>query len=174
MSTMIDHEYKLWLAGEVESRVGYISENHNRLLTVMHETPFEWYVDNDDNRAEDGKALRQDFMLDQGINDAPKWWREYDASFLETTVALATRIALQTDEPVGKWFWKILDNANLYSQTDDVFDGVEVEEIIYSIMRREVNPDGSRGFFPLKNPPHGFEHMEILYQMYSYIKEYYE
>lgn len=170
----LDREYQLWLYSEVENRKGLTSSNHSYLIDAMHSSEFYWDVPMDSNREADGRALRRDFMLDQGVSHAPREWLEYGASFLEVTVALAGRMAIMTDEPAGLWFWKIMDNCGLYVYNNDDFDPVDVEDIIYNVINRKYDEDGIGGFFPLEDSHQDQTQVELLYQMYSYINEYYD
>lgn len=169
----IDSFYLLWLYSQVDNKPGEIDSNYMRLMEAMYSTEFTWNVPFDSNRAEDGKELRRDFVLDRGIRDAPADWMGMPCSFLEMVMGLADRMSRMLDKGVDKFFWLLLDNAGLAGQDEENFDSLYVEAKMYEIIDRVYDYNGNGGFFPLDETETDQSNVELLYQMYAYIQENY-
>lgn len=162
--------------------VGTDQEKHEcyAFMWHLHKKPFSWFVPNDDNRAEDGKHLREIFADNMLGEDCP--CLDGPCSVLEMLVALAIRmedILHVPNEPskVDVWFWEFIDNLEL-----DVFkdrDRYQDEKALANsrkldmFMSRTYHPDGRGGLFPLKRPETDQRNVEIWYQMMSYLNENY-
>ena len=170
----LDSYYLLWLYTQIDNKTDMQSADYTRLMRAMYETEFTWSVDFDANRAEDGKQFRRDFALDRNINHIPSHWAEMPCSFLELVFGLADRMAMMLDMPIGKCFWHLLENAELSDQSNENFDSLYVEDKIFEIIDRVYEYNGEGGFFPLNTPPTDQTKVELLYQMYSYVQEFYD
>lgn len=143
----------------------------------MYTKRFTWFIHNDDNRAEDGRELRYEFCeifdIDEGDHTL---WMELDCSFLEMLIALARRIAFQTEPEysVQEWFWKFMDNLELRKYTDDVYHSAiaeQVEDVLDRVITRRYSEDGLGGLFPLRNPHRDQRTVELWSQMMAYLLE---
>lgn len=171
-NTAIVSRYFEWLCDKINAREGY-----SKLLWKLHSLQFRWSISNDDNRAIDGKILRDKFANDCGIAD-------YSAlngpcSVLEMLVGLAIRCEndimniWENGDNTAFWFWQMIENCGLFEATDDNFDDILVEVTIDSILDREYNSSGIGGFFPLKNAQEDQREVEIWYQMSFWLEENY-
>ena len=138
-------------------------------LRAMHNTPFEYWVPNDQNRALDGKALREEFLYTNPVKSSP-WeldgWRSLECSILEMLTALADRAAYQSGEPMAVWFQEFLENLGLPASD------YRTKQALRRLNNRTYNRGGSGGgLFPLRHPLEDQREVEIWYQMAAYIIE---
>lgn len=173
--------YRNWMASRMHA------EDYGILFDVMHDTEFEWdgrTCPRDANRAADGRYLRRKFADESGM-DIWADWLEWPCSFLEFLVALAYSIddnimydPEQPDQP-AEWFWDMMKNLGLDSYDDrKMLDGgmvahMYVTETLDRVMRRDYEPNGYLGLFPLKRPEMDQRDVEIWYQANAYYSEKY-
>lgn len=166
---VIKHEYFRWL----QSQVGKGSR-YTHLLTLMHEKEFVWFVPNDDNRSQDGRDLRLEFIheeLDDESGTAA--FRCQPVSVLEVMIGLTRRLEFETDCDALNWAAILIENLGLHEckgrlspgQVDYVND--QLDDLVW----RRYHPDGTGGFFPLAWPDKDQTKVELWYQMSSYINE---
>lgn len=168
-------EYGLWLLHKVGFRHLKIRKKYKKLMEVLHEAPFESYVEHDENREADGIELRIDFINDTGI-----FIQTYNppCSLLEMLVAFAIRI---DDEYIGdpsqespeNIFWKMLCNLGLDQFDDRHFNEQQVKKILGVWILRVFEPDGKRSIFPLRDPRSDQRQCDLWTQMISYVNENY-
>lgn len=143
---------------------------------------YTWFIPNDDNRVADGKALRLEFLDATGfvLNDPHELWLNLGCSMLEMYIALARRVAFETDMTALEWFWRIMQNLELDLFNDEVYETSvralraiqeEVEEVSNRVIERTYSPDGVGGLFPLRSPHHDQRRVELWYQMSEYLLE---
>jgi hypothetical protein len=143
------------------------------LAVALFRKEFTWFVANDDNRVEDGKELREDFLAETGT-ERDRGWMEQGCSMLEMLIALSRRCAFETDEDPFQWFWVLVDNLELRPFVDDTFTddfNVDVDVILDRVINRTYEPDGRGGLFPLRHAKTDQRKAEIWYQMASYLME---
>ena len=141
---------------------------HYALMRVLHSTEFVWTLSRDDNRAEDGRDLRQEYKLLTGVHD----WTIEECSVLEMFVALCMRAQFQTDIPAKEWFWEFMDNLGLKEFNDGAYPGDDiVRDILDVFVWRRYNYDGRGGAFPIRNPKHDQREVEIWYQFWEYLQD---
>ena len=146
--------------------------NYKKLLKAMKEKQFTVVVDNDVNRAEDGKYLRYTFYEETGIEGEIKG----SCSFLEMCVGLSVRINSVIFEPdpsykPARWFWMMMENCGLDKYTDEQFDPLVVNKVMDRVILRRYSKTGKGGLFPLKHPNKDQTEVEIWYQMQQYVME---
>lgn len=166
----LDEQYFLWL-------LKLINQDHKSahiiLFEQMYKKPFEWYIPNDDNRAEDGRLLREDFLVEEGLF-ADESWIELDCSILELVIALSNRLSFETDIDPKIWFWELIGNLGLaeYANLERIRASIkEINVILNTLNKREYEEDGYGGLFPLRNPGRDQRRVEIWYQMSAYLLE---
>lgn len=171
MTQPLDEEYFHWL----HRQVGSGRKNHTYLLERLFCKEFVWHIPNDDNRAADGRELRQEFLHETGISDPPANWMWLGCSMLEMMVALARRLAFEGDGEPRVWFWEMIRNIGLYHMTvkgKNFPTNVDmIDEVLDRIIWRNYNSDGSGGLFPLQFPGEDQRGVEIWYQMNAYLLE---
>jgi len=174
----VRERYFAWLTSFV---VDGLSQRYSfeKLLWGLFEMDFYSEVENDDNRATDGEALRSDFAscgsadrLDVSVIF------ERPCSVLEMLVALSLRIddEIMWNPAKGcrsaKWFWEMVSNLGLGDLTDDVFereDGyLRMKFAVGRMLGRTYQKDGIGGLFPLPGTDLNMRETEIWYQMNAY------
>jgi hypothetical protein len=171
----IDEEYIEWLYGFVASvRNRNPARSYWQLFRKLYRTRFEWYVHNDDNRAEDGIELRHHFIDQSDHDEVPHQWMTEECTMLEMLIALSRRAAFESTGALGDWFWRMLDNLGIRGATDEIWSGIverTVEDALERVNRRTYEPDGVGGLFPLRNARTDQRQLELWAQLSSYILE---
>lgn len=167
----LDEHYLDWLYSQIDIPM---RKQYTTLIRALFETEFFWDVEFDYNRAEDGKSLRRDFSLEEIRPGLPREWMEQECSMLEMLIALARRTALLLDGKITSFFWRMVENCGLSELDDKNFDEVRFYNIVDTLNNREYAYDGSGGgLFPLNSPASDQRKVELLYQMYAYVQEFY-
>jgi hypothetical protein len=181
----VAEQYFHWLC----SKIGVEREgNTYRVLAHrLHSIDYKWFVENDDNRGEDGMKFRELFIEDQGLGFSE--WNVLNSkpcSVLEMLIGVSTRMGDMldsTDEDdhfgIRKWFWELINNLELTYYTDGLYYSsdsrrhLKVEEIIQTLLDRSYGRNGVGGLFPLRFPRGDQRKVELWYQMDAYIRERY-
>jgi hypothetical protein len=142
------------------------------MLRSLFYEPFYHFVPNDDNRAEEGRGLRDKFMNDTKYKLIRHSYFK-PCSVLEMMIALSERMAFQLFNPMKEpdpdrsgCFWEIVDNLKLKPNQSNA-------AIIHKLNRREYMESGLGGMFPLENYREDQRAIEIWYQMMAYLNENY-
>lgn len=173
MTRTLDEHYLSWLYSQVGSfKTKHRSETHWSLLGQLYHTEFAWFVPNDDNRVEDGRDLRREFLETEDIL-APLPWQARPCSMLEMLIGLSRRLAFETESQPSEWFWTLLSNVRLVRFNDRVYPGNEeyIDGVLESIIWRNYAPSGHGGLFPLKYPDRDQTKVELWYQLNAYLVE---
>lgn len=173
MSAPLDELYLAWLYRQVASdRLKNPSRTYWTLLRQLFTKEFIWIIPNDDNRVEDGRDLRIEFLEENGLYEVSSEWMELGCSFLEMLIALSRRLAFEADGSSVRWFWTLMENLNLSTYNDRTPIPLgEVDNILDTVIWRTYSPDGSGNLFPLKNATHNQQNVEIWYQLSAYVLE---
>lgn len=176
----LDNEYFHWLCDLVDAydeRRSYIY-----LMRKLFETEFSNetanLIPNDDNRIEDGLALREEYTEDTGVCDHVILCGP--CSIFEVLIALARRI----EDMFGQynyisWFWEMIGNLELLEYDDDHIIWKKrrmtnvIDDILYILLRREYSSNGDGSLFPMNSPKRDMRKTEIWYQMSNYLVERY-
>lgn len=173
MSESLDNLYLPWLYQQVGGRSVKEtdrSRTHWELLRQLYSTQFIWLIPNDDNRAEDGRLLRFEFVEDKGFYEVDPDWMGLGCSFLEMLVGLARRLSFEAEGSHRVWFWHLIENLGLTDHTDRRrWSHAEVEDKVNTVIWRTFSYDGHGGLFPLKQATRDQREVEIWYQMNSYL-----
>jgi len=156
---------KVVIASETPRHALYL-----KLFRKLHTTEFVWLISGDDNRCEDGKELRGEFIYQADIPDNPEWRTIVGCSVFEMLVAFARRAEFQTETPVHEWFWEFIKNLGL-DRFDDrsYFDDRFIEDVLEQFIWRTYNRNGIGGLFPLMRPSTDQREVEIWYQFCEYL-----
>jgi hypothetical protein len=169
----LDELYYTWLYRQVGSvSITHPSRTYWALFKLLFRKEFVWIVPNDDNRAEDGKALRAEFLDQEQISEVEEGWMRYGCSMLELLIAIARRMEFDAEQTTEYWFHYLLKNAGLAQYTDirtDIDD--EVNEVLDRIIWRTYASDGFGGLFCLSHPTEDQRRVEIWYQMCAWLIE---
>ena len=172
MPPPLDELYFRWLYSQVGSvEATNRSKTYWKLLKQLHIKEFVWIVPNDDNRAEDGRDLRLEFLDEEGVTPSSDWLR-LGCSMFELLVGLSRRLSFQADgEPRG-WFWHLMDNLGLRIYSDaKIVSTDRIDEILERVIWRTYESDGTGGLFPLKYPAKDQREVELWYQLSAYLLE---
>jgi len=176
---ILSEPYLSWLYDLVTFTNRHRRYNYYLLIKDLHIKKFRWFIPNDDNRAFEGKNLRELFCKESGVEYNYDDFEE-PVSMLEVILALAFRCeSIMIDGPdnasVGGWFWKLLTNIDLDNFTDDEYYSLggsnEVFRILDIVVERKYNKDGLGGLFPLKKPKKNQRKVELWYQMCHFLTE---
>lgn len=169
-------EYFEWLCNLVG--VNRFQHSYWHLAEYLHQKSFISYVPNDDNRASEGKNLRENFCKESYIDYVYELWPD-EISVLELIISLAYRcenIMIDQDDnvPMSDWFWELINNVGLDDFPDDAYiDPLYIEEIVNKIINRTYTRTGKGGLFPIKSCKKDQRKVELWYQMNTYLIERY-
>lgn len=177
MNPLLEGLYFEWLYEQVaDLRATNENERFTRLLKLLHEKEFVWIVPNDDNRLEDGRDLRHEFIGKARIKLVEsEWdseWLHIGCSMLELLVGLSRRLAFEAEGSVHNWFWELMGNVDLIRYSDRYeFHPKVVNEVLDRIIWRNYGRDGEGGLFPLKSSRVDQRKVELWYQLSAYLAE---
>jgi hypothetical protein len=166
-------DYYLWLTSQIATAG---SRTYHDLFERMHNIEFVWIVPHDDNRLQDGLALRGEFVNHKNIpkREATHFFHEMSgATALEVLVALSRRVAFIAGGDSSIWAWKLMQNLRLQKMSDPFDKSKEgrTRDIFDALIWRTYEKNGKGGFFPLHHPEEDQTKMEIWSQMNLYVNE---
>lgn len=144
--------------------------SYSRLIQELYETEFIFLMSGDDNRAEDGIALRDEFIQNLRFEVGPHEL-SFGCSVLEMMIALSVKAEFQTDIRPSQWFWEFIANLGLSDYYDDQYNQDEVQFKLHNFVWRTYEYNGTGGMFPLKRPETDQRGIEIWYQFSAYLIE---
>lgn len=176
MSEPLDEQYFTWLYSQVgDPRQPNPSRTYWKVLRQLYTKEFIWTVPNDDNRIEDGKELRYEFVDQSSLKDVDPGWVNLGCSMLELLVGLSRRLSFEAGGESLDWFWVLMTNLGLGGCTDARYNKAlrteEINEILDRVIWRTYEFDGRYGLFPLQHPCDDQRGVELWYQMCAYILE---
>lgn len=170
MDEPIEETYFNWLYSKVASvDVPTPSLTFWTLFRDLHSKEFVWLISGDDNRAEDGLDIRQEF-LHQSMLDQDPGWGDIGCSLLEMLIGFTRRAEFETDVRARDWFWIFLTNLNLAHLNDaTLVISDRADPILERLIWRQYRRDGHGGLFPLSKTRHDQRKVEIWYQFCEYL-----
>jgi hypothetical protein len=172
MQEPLEEAYFRWLYGQVANvKLKNPSRTYWSLLKQFHTREFVWIIPNDDNRLEDGRYLRYEFVNECGLDVDPEWVH-LGCSMLELLIGLARRLYFEDDAPVDIWFWRLMENLGLSEFTDKSrYTEQDVDDVIDDVIWRTYDKNGHGGLFPLRHAHRNQQEVELWYQMSEYLLE---
>lgn len=168
----VDELYLAWLAEQVEHQSLRRPRAYWSLLQQLYRKEFVWFIPNDDNRAEDGKLLRFEFITGRCPLDVDQDWMSLGCSMLELLVGLSRRLSFDTEMGASDWFWILLRNIGLAECWDSpAYPSHQIDQILERVIWRTYDPDGVGGLFPLRRPNGDQRKVELWYQLSAYLLE---
>lgn len=172
MDEPIENLYFNWLYSQVsdiaESRP---SHRYFKLLNQLHGIEFVWSIIGDDNRMQDGRDLRTEFLHANFLPNDGSLASE-GCSVLEMLIAFSRRASFITDESLHDWFWAMLHNLGLEEVHDaSPVNTKAIDEIINTFVWRTYTSKGAGGLFPLHETQKNQRKVEIWYQFNEYLCE---
>ncbi len=172
MTKPLDELYLFWLYRQVgDPEVKTPTRTYWRLLKTLFKKEFVWLVANDDNRIEDGKDLRYQFIDEEGLVNVDVGWVQLGCSMLELLVGLSRRLAFEADGEPRDWFWHLIENLDLRYTDAHQFNAREVDDILDRVIWRTYHQDGRGGLFPLQQAREDQRTVELWYQLSAYVLE---
>lgn len=173
MTADIENEYFTWLYRQIGAvSVKNPSRTHWSLAKQLHMKEFVWFIPNDDNRVEDGKDLRFEFVQDCEIASPYPSWMDLGCSMLEMLVSLSRRLSFDADGEPREWFWQMMENLDIAHYSDDRYTKqvfAEVDNILDTVIWRTYAPNGRGGLFPLVVAHEDQRKVELWYQFSAYV-----
>lgn len=174
MNEPLDDLYLSWLYAFIaDPEIKIPSKSFWTLAKQMYGTEFFWFVPNDDNRAEDGRYLRVEFVEDLGLESVSPDWMQLGCSMLELLIGLSRRLSFQGEGESRDWFWQLIDNLGL--RHDDRnrrhFPAAQVDDVLNAVIWRTYRRTGDGGLFPLRHPSCDQREVELWHQMSAYLLE---
>lgn len=177
MKDKLINEYFEWMYRLVCKDLKGVS--YRRLLGQMYDTPFDYSISMDGNRAEDGVDLRYRFGYEKHIEGSAvaSYLDNKNCSVLEMMVALAMRCEEHImDNPdigdrTGKWFLDMIRNLGLDKMTDAYFDKNYVAMVLNRFLNRDYKPNGEGSLFTVHHGKIDMRSVEIWYQAMWYLDE---
>lgn len=169
----LDELYYTWLYRQVaDPTVTEKTLTYWKLLKELYTKEFVWLVPNDDNRLEDGKALRAEFIEDERLDEVDREWMALGCSVLELMVGLSRRLSFEADGEPHYWFWALMENLGINKYSDDWrLPRKHINKILDRVIFRTYKENGDGGFFPLLHPDQDQRNVELWYQLSAYVLE---
>lgn len=168
----LDELYFVWLYRQVASPdITEPSLTYWKLLKELFTKEFVWLIPNDDNRLEDGKELRAEFLREESIHDVDRGWIELGCSVLELMIGLSRRLAFEAEGEPHYWFWHMIDNLGIGYSDSERFPKTTIRNKIDKLIFRTYGKDGRGGLFPLNHPSKDQRKVELWYQLSAYVLE---
>ena len=172
----LDELYLEWL---YKNYIGAVSNPNPergfwKLAKQLYCMKFTWVLQDDQNRAEDGKALRDQFINDCDIQDIEIGWLQLDCSVLEMLIGLACRASFSSWGEPGDWLWKFLRNLGLGDYNDRIFNstiGEEVDAVLSRLLDRTYGRNGDGGLFPCNDARQDQAQFPLWVQLQNYLLE---
>lgn len=175
MNEPLDEQYLYWLYGQISSvKLRQASRTYWSLIRQLYTKEFVWFIPNDDNRVEDGRELRYEFLDTHDISYSNQDWMHLGCSMLEMIIAMSRRLAFETEGEPAYWFWLMLENLRIESYNDRTYDNramEDIDEALDMVIWRTYNKSGHGGLFPLHHSVKDQRKVEIWYQKSAYILE---
>jgi hypothetical protein len=173
MDKPLDELYFTWLYGQVGSpKITNPSRTYWGILRLLYKKEFVWVVPNDDNRAEDGRDLRSEFLDSENIENVDPVWMRLGCSMLEMMIGLSRRLSFEAGGEPRTWFWKLMENIRLDHCNDaQKIDELAVDDQLDRVIWRTYRRNGRGGLFPLNKTRDDQRNVEIWYQLSAYLLE---
>jgi hypothetical protein len=171
----LDEQYLRWLYSQVSVvRLKDPRETYWSLLRLLYKKEFIWLIPNDDNRLEDGRDLRMEFVDQEELDDVDPDWLTMGCSMLEMMIGLSRRLNFEDEIfTVAEWFWELI--ANLQMRLADYWwkpnNYAYFNDLLDKVVWRTYRRNGVGGLFPLKHPEEDQRDVEIWYQLSAYLLE---
>lgn len=177
MKNELINEYFEWMYRLVCGNVKRVS--YRKLLCQLYDTPFDYSIAMDGNRAEDGVDLRYRFGYENDIEGSviASCLDDKECSVLEMMVALSIRCEEHImDNPdigdrTGKWFLNMIENLGLKKMSDRYFDKHYVAEVLDKFLSHGYERNGEGGLFTVHHNKIDMRSVEIWYQAMWYLDE---
>lgn len=148
-----------------------------KIFKLLHNISFSYVLYRDNNRAEDGVALRKIYLENNYLADhLLKMFQNRECSVLEMLIGLAIRVDNEYIGDPGEehpeyFFIEMIENLGLCR----LKQGPHMNRVVYTIaktwMDRKFKRNGQGSPFPVKYDDRDQRELEIWDQMNSYVNE---
>lgn len=165
-------QYLLWRGG-LEKFTRYAN-----LFAILHNIEFTYVIERDENRADAGIELRDDYEIPDCYIEFEDEFFDQNCSVLEMLLALSIRV---DDEFIGDpaeehpevFFMEMIKNLGLDKFIGNQYREDDVIKIIDRWLDRKFDSDGRGSPFPVRYSHRDQRGVEIWDQMNAYISEHY-
>lgn len=173
MNKPLDELYFQWLYSQVgDPSIKNPARTYWRMLRLLFIKEFVWLIPNDDNRIEDGRDLRYEFVDQQGLTNVDPGWMKLGCSMLELLIGLSRRLSFEDEREPSVWFWEMIRNLGLEVYSDDAeLPEDKIEDILDQVIWRTYTRTGRGGLFPLRHAYGDQRDIELWYQLSAYVLE---
>jgi hypothetical protein len=175
VSKPLDELFFEWLYSQVaDPETNDPERMYSRLLHQLYTKEFIAVVDRDENRIEDAKELRHEFIAERHIRRRETSdWLDLGCSVLELLVGLSRRMAFDAEGEPHYWFWIMMRNLGLAHLSDAYprYSEGRVAAALDRLIYRQYEYDGKGGLFPLHDPNKDQRTVELWYQLSAYVLE---
>ena len=170
----LERDYYDWICEHIPSW----RHSHGRLIWQMFETPFEFDMADDSNRAADGYSLRNRYCWEGGLNADKRsvLQAQRPCSVLEVAIAMALRgdeeytTDYTEENPVDKWFGAMIRSLGVDRYDDINYDPIAVDIALRAMMKHDYLPDGRGGLFHVPGICDDMREIDLWEQMMAWIE----
>jgi hypothetical protein len=167
--------YRRWLVRTYLQDSEGLPDGYGLLIEQMFRKEYYYFVDYDENRAEDGIYLRARYLDTEGGSQGVV--PEGPCSFLEFLIGVSIRLEEMLFDgeqiPIHEYFWELASRLRLTEYNDDAYGYSDtqfvVDAIMTSFMDRCYSATGEGGLFPLHPPCEIQNRVEVWYQLNAYL-----
>lgn len=173
----LQHRYFEWLYYLVCGDDEYNRLSYRKLLSFLHSVEFTYFIDFDENRAQDGIDFRYNFGIACGYSQdiIDDYLMVTPCSVLEMMVALAFKVEEEITgdndygDRTGQWFWNMIVSLGLGYMNDNDFNEYAAYRVVSNFLERKYSPDGRGGLFTIENCPYDLREVQIWSQFMCYL-----
>lgn len=149
-----------------------LRSQYRKLLIMLHNMEFKYFVPYDENRASDGVNLRW-YFVDDGGDDRILDWKE-PCTVLEMLISLAMNMDKIVGDTEGEldirhWFWMMLENIDLADMIDEKYDKTYIYGRVSMFLNRDYEPNGDGNIICIPDCIDDLREVEIWWQMCWYL-----
>ncbi len=180
LSQATSSTYIEWL---VKDKLGLTDKQwktYNFLINSLSKIEFIWIHPLDENRANDGLELRNQFSDETGLYLDSSSGLPSKCSMLELLAALSIKVEnrimrnVDLGDRTSKWFLMMIDNMGCTDITNKNWkydDENYIRSVCKAIIYRDYKSNGEGGLFPLKNESKNWKNEEIWSQCMAFLRE---
>ena len=163
--------YRLWLNNKVSND---ISSAYGQLLAILWRTEFVAEYENDINRMEDAKGLRDEFVATLDIsNDDYMKLKNTPVRLIEVMISLADRIndIISLDDNTARYFWEMVASMEMQKLDDSNFNASSAQKHIDILLGHKYKRNGRGGLFFIRDigPEYNAAGLDIWSQAMAWI-----
>ena len=163
--------YRLWLNNKIACD---ISPAYGQLLAILWRTDFIAEYENDNNRIEDARGLREEFSGSMDIsNEDYIKLKNIPVRLIEVMIALAQRIndIMGFDDNLPKYFWEMVASMEINKLDDGHFNASSAQHHIDILLGHKYKKNGRGGLFFIQGigPEYNAPMLDLWTQAMAYI-----